>query len=203
VAETLKTLALSVAASLADGSNKSGSGLAGPAAALERVRDFLSELTQPPPTEAERRRMTSTLHALDHATRLAEILGNGGLPGPASGGPDDLRAAELCKQVMRWTETIDESITDESALSQRAEPIGWSVSANVSATLAEVESAAKALEAMLPGHRAAILASVASGNVTAAEAFARIDAVRRLDRIAYHAWRSAAHLLGLGDRRPS
>jgi phosphate:Na+ symporter len=56
---------------------------------------------------------------------------------------------------------------------------------------------------MLPGHRAAILASVASGNVTAAEAFARIDAVRRLDRIAYHAWRSAAHLLGLGDRRPS
>jgi phosphate:Na+ symporter len=27
---------------------------------------------------------------------------------------------------------------------------------------------------------------------------ARIDAARRLDRIAHHAWRSAAHLLGRG-----
>ncbi len=145
--------------------------------------------------------MTSTLHALDHASRLVEILGSGGLPGPASGGPDDLRAAELCKQVMRWTETIDETITDESALSRRAEPIGWSASADVNSALAEVESAAKALDAVLPKHRAAILASVASGQLTATEAFARIDAARRLDRIAYHSWRSAAHLLGLGDQR--
>ncbi len=203
VAETLKALAVSVATSLADGSDKAEPGVAGPVAALERVRNFLSELTEPPATEAERRRMTSTLHALDHASRLAEVLGNGRLPGPASGGPDDLRAAELCEQVMRSTETIDESITDESALSRRAEPIGWSVSADVSSTLAEVESAVKALEAMLPKHRAAILASVASGDVAATEAFARIDAVRRLDRIAYHAWRSAAHVLGLGDRRSS
>ena len=171
MAETLKALAVSVATSLADGSDKTEPGAAGPVAALERVRDFLSELTEPPATEAERRRMTSTLHAPDHASRLAEVLGNGGLPGPASGGPDDLRAAELCEQVMRWTETIDKSITDETALSRRAEPIGWSVSADVSATLAEVESAAKALEAMLPKHRAAILASVASGDVAATEAF--------------------------------
>ena len=144
--------------------------------------------------------MTSTLHALDHASRLAEILGDGGLPRPSSGGPDDLRAAELCKQVMRWTQTIDESITGEFALSPRAEPIGWSVSAEVSSALAEIESAAKALDAMLPKHRAAILASVATGQLTATEAFERIDAARRLDRIAYHSWRSATHLLGLGDQ---
>ena len=129
-----------------------------------------------------------------------------GSPDPRAGGPDDLRAAELCKQVMRWAETVDESIAAESALSERAEPIGWSASAEVSAALAEVESAAKALDAMLPKHRAAILASVASGQLTATEAFARIDAARRLDRIAHHAWRSAAHLLGRGEqigaRRP-
>jgi phosphate:Na+ symporter len=47
-------------------------------------------------------------------------------------------------------------------------------------------------------HRAATLASVAPGKLTAADAFARIEAVRRLDRIANHAWRSSAHLLGRG-----
>jgi phosphate:Na+ symporter len=142
--------------------------------------------------------MTSTLHALDHASRLAEIFADGGLPRPASGGPDDLRAAELCKQAMRWTQTIDESITGESGLSPRAEPIAWSVSAEVGLALAEIESAAKALDALLPKHRAAILASVATGQLTAAAAFERVDAVRRLDRIAYHSWRSANYLLGGG-----
>ena len=199
VAEALKTIEVSVATSLTGGTGRAEPGVATAAAALEKVRDFLSELKEPPETEAERRRMTSTLHALDHASRLAEILADGGLPGPSTGGPDDLRAAELCKQAMRWTQTIDESITGESGLSPRAEPIGWSASAEVSSALAEVESAAKALDAMLPKHRAAILAAVSTGQLTATEAFERIDAARRLDRIAYHSWRSATHLLGRGD----
>jgi phosphate:Na+ symporter len=198
VAEALKTIAVSVAMSLAGGTGRQQPGVATAAAALEKVRDFLSELKEPPETEAERHRMTSTLHALDHASRLAEIFAEGGLPRPASGGPEDLRAAELCKQAMRWTQTIDESITGESGLSPRAEPIGWSVSAEVSSALVEIESAAKALDAMLPKHRAATLASVATGQLSATEAFERIDAVRRLERIAYHSWRSATHLLGLG-----
>ena len=174
-------------------------GVAAAAAALEKVRDFLSELKEPPETEAERRRMTSTLHALDHASRLAEILGDGGLPAPPSGGPDDLRAAELCKQAMRWTQTIDEFDHRESpALSQRAEPIGWSVSAGSRARRSPRSKARRRRwTPCCRKHRAAILASVAPGQVTAAEAFARIDAVRRLDRIAHHAWRSTAHLLGL------
>jgi phosphate:Na+ symporter len=198
VAEALRTIAVSVATSLAGGTSRPQPGVATAAAALEKVRDFLSELKEPPETEAERHRMTSTLHALDHASRLAEILADGGLPGPAPGGPDDLRAAELCKQAMRWTQTIDESITAESGLSRRADPISWGVSAEVSSALAEIESAAKALDAMLPKHRAAILASVATGQLSATEAFERIDAARRLGRIAHHSWRSATHLLGLG-----
>jgi len=42
------------------------------------------------------------------------------------------------------------------------------------------------------------LAAVAPGKLTATDAFARVDAERRLDRIAHHAWRSAAHLVGRG-----
>jgi phosphate:Na+ symporter len=34
--------------------------------------------------------------------------------------------------------------------------------------------------------------------VSADEAIARVDRVRRLDEIAHHAWRSAAHLLEAG-----
>ncbi len=199
VADSLRTIAVTVAGSLSGGAARAEPGVATAAAALAKVQDFLSELEEPPETEAERRRLTSTLHSLDHALRLAELLDQEGLPSPPAGGAEDLRAAELCKQVMRWVQTVGDSITGESALSQRAAPIGWSVSAEVSAALADAGSAAKALEDMQRGHRATILASVASGQLTASDAFARIDAARRLDRIAHHAWRSAAHLVGQGE----
>jgi len=46
--------------------------------------------------------------------------------------------------------------------------------------------------------RGATLAAVAPGKLTAVDVFALVDANRRLDRIAHHAWRSAAHRLGRG-----
>ena len=48
-------------------------------------------------------------------------------------------------------------------------------------------------------YRDATLASVAPGRLTAADALANIDNVRRIERIAYLASRSAAHLLGRGQ----
>ena len=144
--------------------------------------------------------MTRTLQALDHVSRMIEVLGESGPPGPASGGEGDLRAAELFKQAMRWVGAVAESITAESALSERAESIGWTATPDAAAALSEAESAAKALRAMQRGHRMAILASVGPGGVPAAEAFARVDAARRLDALAHHAWRSAAHLLGRDER---
>jgi phosphate:Na+ symporter len=199
VANALSTIATAVAGSLSGGADRAGADVATAAAALARVQDFLSELKETPETEDERRHLTSTLHALDHASRLAEIVGDGGPPGPPTGGPDDRRAGELCQQVLRWTQTIDDSITGESALSRHAAPIGWGASGEVGAALAEVEGAAVALSALRRDHRASTLASVAPGQTTAADALARIDAVRRLDRIAHHAWRAAAHLLGRNE----
>lgn len=176
-------------------------GIAAAAATLEQVRDFLSDMNDPPETEAERHRMTSTLHALEHASRLIEILGEGesARTGPAAS--HDPRAAALCEQAMRATQTISASITAESALTVQAEPIGWAASAEVAAALAEAEKASTALDAMQRDHRAATLAAVAPGELTATDAFARIDATRRIDRIVHHAWRSAAHLLGRASPR--
>lgn len=196
VAEILKT----TSAALSAGAEGMTQRAATAAAALEEARDFLSELKEPPETEAERLRMTSTLHALDHALQLVQILGEGGRPGQAPGAPDELRAAAMCDQALRATQTVAASITAESALTGRAEPIGWTVSADIDAALAVAERAAKELAALQRDHRAATLAAVAPGKLTVTEAFVRIDAARRLDRIAHHAWRSAAHLLGRGGQ---
>jgi phosphate:Na+ symporter len=155
-------------------------------------------LKEPPEAEAERLRMTSTLHALDHALRLVEVFADGALAGKPAGAPQDLRAAELCARTMRATQTVGASITSEAALSAQAAPIGWSASREVVAALAEAEDAASELDTLQQDHRVAALASVAPGKLTAADSFTRIDTVRRLDRIAHHAWRSAAHLLGRG-----
>ena len=71
---------------------------------------------------------------------------------------------------------------------------------DVAAALTDAEGAARELDALQRDHRAIALASVAPGKLTATDALAQIDAVRRLDGIAHHAWRSAAHLLGRGFR---
>ncbi len=159
---------------------------------LEQVRDFLSELHEPPESDAERLRMTSVLHALDHTSRLAELLADGGPPGT---GPD-ARTAELCARAMRAAQTIGGSIVSECALSSQAAPIGWAASPETAEALAEMEQAAAELAALQRSYRAATLAAVAPGMLTAADALARIEAAGRLDRLAHHAWRSAAHLLG-------
>jgi len=39
---------------------------------------------------------------------------------------------------------------------------------------------------------------VAAGELTADQAMVRVDAVRRLEAFAHHAWRAAAHLAGRG-----
>lgn len=194
LADVLATNTASVSAALS-GPTRLATGGVSTGIVLTEIRDFLSELKEPPETEDERLRMTSMLHALDHASRLAEVLEEGELPGRPV---EERRATELCARVMIAAEAIGRSITSETALSAQAAAIGWSVSPEVAATLLEAERAAKELSALKQDHRAATLASVAPGELVAASAFARIDAARRLDRIAHHTWRLAAHLLGRG-----
>ncbi|MEZ0170729.1 Na/Pi cotransporter family protein [Microvirga sp. TS319] len=198
VANVLATTAASVSAALSGGAGPGAQDRAAAVAVLEEVRDFLSELKDPPETEAERLRMMSTLHALDHASRLVDVVANGGFPGQPTGASHDFRAGELCAQAMRAALAVGGSIISESALSAQAAPIGWSVSPELAAALAEAEAAATELDFLQRNHRAATLSSVAPGRLTVADAFTRIDATRRLGRTAHHAWRSAAHLLGVG-----
>lgn len=195
VADVLETTVASASAALAGGRGAVETGTA--AATLEKVWAFLSGLEEKPESAEERLRLTSTLHALDHVARLIEALGAeqaGAIPADA---PESVVFA-LCDATLRDARTIAGAIATETALSTQAASIGWTPSAPDAAALARMAAAAKQLGEMQRGLRAEALAAVASSKLTASEALTRIDATRRMDQVASHAWRAAAHLLGQG-----
>ena len=179
------------------------------AEALDKALKFMSEVSGPPEDADEQRRVTSTLHALDHATRLAETAGGETTFTIAKGEAEDARAAELCTEAMQCAASVAGEVAARSADVGRASPLEprrngpGSPEADatpvVSAALLRLEEAAKALGALRLSHRSVTLGKVATGELTADEAIARVDAVTRLEALARHAWRSAAYLVSRGE----
>jgi phosphate:Na+ symporter len=179
--------------------------------ALRRAQEFLSEASSPAESPAEQQYLTSTLHALFHASRLTEAAGEEPEFAPTPGGPDDLRAAELCAMAMRCATSLAAQVAGLAAASDLALPSGPGNATkrpsdtsdesgltvgSTDQALAELERCANELGVLRREHRRATLGSVASGALNADEAIARVDTVRRLEAFAHHAWRSAAHLVG-------
>jgi phosphate:Na+ symporter len=136
------------------------------------------------------------LHALDHASRLAEIAGEAPQLAAANGGPEDMRASQLCAEAIENALSVVRLIAEESALSDHAAPIKSMDTPETNASLARLEQCAKGLSDLRQAHRAATLRAVGAGELTADQALMRVDTVRRLDAIAHHVWRSASHLAG-------
>lgn len=156
--------------------------------ALREAQEFFSEASGPPESEEEQQRLTHTLHALDHASRLAGVAGEKGEFGSAPVGPEDVRAVSLCTEAMR---TAVEIAGDVGALpGEPRQPDRVREE-----TLVQLEESAKTLSELQHGYRKVTLSSVASGALTADEAIARVDTFRRLEALARHAWRSAAYLM--------
>jgi phosphate:Na+ symporter len=174
------------------------------AEALDKALEFMSDVSGPPEDEDEQRRVTSTLHALDHATRLAETAGGETAQATVKDGPEDARAAELCAEAMQCAASVAGEATAEPADIGRASPQAKGSPQAATkpappAALVRLEEAAKALGALRLAHRSATLGKVATGELTADEAIARVDAVTRFEALARHAWRSAAYLAGRGE----
>jgi phosphate:Na+ symporter len=168
---------------------KGAASVAQAADALRQAQAFLSDVSGPPESEDEQRRVTSTLHALEHASRFAEAAGEEAEFVTVKGGPDDTRAVELCVDVMRRAVAVAREVgAPSAALDLPMEP--------TEDALVRLEQSAKALDELKRVHRGATLSAVASGALTGSAAIARVDAVRQLDAFAHHAWRSAAHLVG-------
>ena len=183
VARALETMCGSIGAALTARSRTVS--VVGAIDALRQAREFMSEATGPPESEDEQERLTSTLFALDYASRLAEVASTDGEfnSRSAATGSEDLRAAELCAKAMRHAAVIAGEV---AALPETP----------TNRTMGDLEQCATALHELQPVHRTATLGSVAGGALSADEAIARVDTVRRLDALAHHAWRCAAHLVG-------
>jgi phosphate:Na+ symporter len=74
-----------------------------------------------------------------------------------------------------------------------------SSAASTGEALANLERCAQALGELRGAYRHTILSAVATGALTADQAVTRVDKVRNLEALAYHAWRSAAYLANRGD----
>ena len=180
------------------------------AEALRRAQVFMSDVSGPPESEDEQRRLTSTLHALEHASRLAEAAGEKAEFTALNGGPDDVRASRLCADAMQSAvvaarEVAAPNVGDDHVTPTEARPVARELpgvetfdppAASTEEALLRLEHCAKTLDELQRAHRSATLSAVAGGALTGGEAMARVDAVRRLRAFTHHAWRSAAHLVG-------
>jgi phosphate:Na+ symporter len=171
---------------------------------VRAASDFLSKSDAPPSDEGHAW-FTSTVHALDHASRLAEAVDVMAKTGVVTDGPEEISAAALCAQSMRDAAGAAANLAvasgpghgthDELArtIAGAKTPVGALAAAGKDVAQ-DLERAAKALADLRASHRSATLDMVASGKVTASQAIARVDAVALMSRLAHHAWRAVAHL---------
>jgi phosphate:Na+ symporter len=167
--------------------------------ALQEAQDFISGgLSSPLDTKEERRLLADTLHALERASRLAEMAGDQTGVETLSAVPGEVGAAQLCVEAMRNASLVADGITAPHDDTSLPLPDNAKVTPSVPAevAIAELERCAKALDELQGTYRTSTLKAAANGELTAAEAMARVDGVRRLAALARNAWRSAAHLVG-------
>ncbi len=171
---------------------------------VRAASDFLSK-SDPPPSDEGHAWFTSTVHALDHANRLAEAVDAMAKTGVATDGPEEISAAALCAQSMRDAAGAAANLAVTSGPGHAADDELARTIAGANTSVAtrsqagddvaqDLARAAKALADLRATHRSATLDMVASGKVTASQAIARVDAVALMSRLAHHAWRAVAHL---------
>jgi phosphate:Na+ symporter len=126
-------------------------------------------------------RHVSVLHAIDHLERLAVAMDQSG-PARALPHDRDLRvlAADLERRLeepVEWLRGSEEGAQDPVPLLERA-----------SLSIADLRRAS----------RPRLMERTAAGELDPEEALRRLDALRWLDRLAYHAWRATHHLAARG-----
>jgi phosphate:Na+ symporter len=180
------------------------------ASALSQAQEFISEVSRPPDSPKEQRRLTLTMHALDHATRLAEVAAEESGFWTAHNGEKYIRAAQLCADAMKHAAEIAAQVAATSGFSVKgdarressvSQPFDAQIiepTSPIQEVLVHLEQCAKDLHALQKDNRAATLGAIANGSMTASEAMACVDNVRRLDAVAHHAWRSASQLVEAG-----
>ncbi|MGA1400020.1 MAG: Na/Pi cotransporter family protein [Phycisphaerales bacterium] len=184
--EALRRTILSILADAAASIESELSAHASPARFTARIRGereaigqasaFAAEFGRGVQGASESREHLGCLHALDHASRLLDGVGEPTMFAVIASdpmiGPQVDALSECLELVRRWDE-VD------------AEPAQVESLARISATVAGLRKA----------YRVEVLEATAAGKVDPEVALARLDASRSIDQIAYHCWRASSHLL--------
>lgn len=145
--------------------------------ALLEVRRFIGRVRSHPETAAEHRRHLAALHALDHLEQLIEACDER-LPRT----PD----AEIDRAGAAFIDTLE-----------RAGP--WLRGEDVEPPDALLGEASAALAHLRRHHRRRVLDETAAGRLEPAEGMSRLEAIRWIDRLAYHLWRAVHHMAPVRD----
>ncbi len=140
--------------------------------ALREIRSFLGNVRTSPEDPDGYDRHLSVLHAVDHLDRFVKGMAGLGEVGWLPVG------AEVKARGSELSAALTAGGLDELQLPD-VERLG-----RLSTELAELRRR----------ERARVLASTASGATPPEDAWGEIEAVKRLDRLGYHAWRIAHHL---------
>lgn len=145
--------------------------------ALDRCRQKLGEVAADPTTPLEYQRHVATLHALDHLYRLEEALGERQHRAVVRRHPAARVPAEL----------FVEALPTLAAWHRDGGPAP------------DAEATSKRIADLRRAERPTLLARTAEGAVDAEEAERMLEAMRWVDRLAYHTWRAQHHLTAADD----
>ncbi len=143
--------------------------------ALRETGRFLARVRSQPDSSALHRLHLSILHSVDHLERLVET----------------------CREVDEMREVAHHEELRRIALEQLSRidlVVRWVQGHTESAPLRVVEAMSQSIAGIRRAQRVELLASTARGELEPEDAMSRLEAMRWLDRLAYHVWRAIYHL---------
>jgi phosphate:Na+ symporter len=143
--------------------------------ALAETRRFLADVRPEEGVKLDQQRHVSVFHAIDHLWQLEEALNEVGQAGVAM-------QAETCKEAYRELMDIFEEVialVESGELVQAAEKMG-----KKSKQIADIRR----------NQRREVLENTAKFKIHADLALLELEAMRWMDRLAYHIWRTINHL---------
>lgn len=141
--------------------------------ALGAVRERLTSIQSDPVAAHERRQHVAVLHAVDHLHRLVEAFAE----------TRNARRALESEECADATERLRRCLDDLTA---------WLASPG--APEPELEAASREIAQLRRDARPSLLTRTAEGALSPAAAESLLEALRWVDRLAYHFWRTSHHL---------
>ncbi|MEX0692098.1 MAG: Na/Pi symporter [Gemmatimonadales bacterium] len=143
--------------------------------ALDDTRTFLGSVRGEGESADEHQRHLNALHALDHLDRLWHACRHAPKTGAFTADPVvEAAAREIMAALDAWSPWLEAPDGPRPTLD-----------------LADVSTKQAERRRM---HRTGVLDATAAGRINPADAAVALDAMRWLDRVAYHAWRTIHHL---------